>query len=45
MDCPVFGHDCPGGAQQAEACRLQKESVRALPGPLDAQIKANGGSV
>jgi hypothetical protein len=19
--CPVFGHDCPGGAGQADACR------------------------
>ncbi len=31
MDCPVFGHDCPGGISQVETCRKTKGRLRSVP--------------
>lgn len=25
--CPIFGHDCPGGARAATACRAQRDRM------------------
>ena len=31
IDCPVFGHDCPGGSSQVETCRKTKGRLRSIP--------------
>ncbi len=30
IDCPVFGHDCPGGISQVETCRKTKGRLRSV---------------
>ncbi len=38
LDCPVFGHDCPGGEIQLAECRRQKGPVRPLPTALSLEV-------
>ncbi len=38
LDCPVFGHDCPGGEDQLAECRRQRGAVRPLPTALGPGI-------
>jgi len=38
LDCPVFGHDCPGGEAQLAECRRQKGPVRPLPTALSLEV-------
>lgn len=39
--CPIFGHNCPGGARSAEACRRQVERERKSKAPKGKNRKAN----
>lgn len=38
LDCPVFGHDCPGGKDQLAECRRQRGPVRPLPTALNLEV-------
>lgn len=29
IDCPIFGHDCPGGIKQVQTCRREKGGLRS----------------
>jgi len=39
IDCPVFGHDCPGGISQVETCRKTKGRLRSVPLSKNQEFK------
>ena len=45
--CPVFGHDCPGGVSQVDACKTERRVVAHLPGTHDPsfwdRVNSEGG--
>lgn len=45
LDCPVFGHDCPGGEIQLAECRRQKGPLRPLPASLSLEIPGGQSAI